>query len=229
MTHAWTDDPAPAPRGRNFLTESEWEALKRDYLIGYSARELAERFGVGLSTVRLKARTDNWRRRDRPADPDLLMSDDDLPEADAAADLVVADVEDWSDMTSGARSRVRRAIRDGNPAQAASWMRLYERLRTRTLAAAEDEISQDEAAEPSAPARPDHIDYAYEKALRVEKLIQQTVQAANSGDPVAMAEVEAAIDGLKARRLAPRRERPDEGPVMNAAWAELDALLDSLD
>lgn len=251
MTDAWTDHATPAPRTWRTLTEAEWALVRRDYLAGVSARDLSDRYEIGLSTLRLKARDGGWRRVDRPADAELFP--DGGPEAsgadDASApyDSVAADVEDWSDMAVGARLRLRRAIQAGRPAEAASWMRLYERLRTRAHAAAGAEEGEPpvEAASPAPdrtdavadgappadppPAGPDPIDDILDRARRVEALVHKTVRAARTGDPAAMAEVDAAVASLKASRAAYRAERPDEGPVMAAAWAELDEALDSLD
>jgi hypothetical protein len=252
MTDALTDHTSPAPRTWRTLTDAEWDIVRRDYLAGVSARDLCDRYEIGLSTLRLKARQGGWRRVDRPADVELFP-DGGPSEAsgveDAAApyDSVAADVEDWSDMAVGARLRLRRAIQAGRPAEAASWMRLHERLSARAVAAAEADEGEPsaEVASPAPdrteavvdgappadppPARPDHLDDVLDKARRVEALVHKTVRAARTGDRVAMAEIDAAVTSLKANSPASRPERPDEGLVMGAAWAELDEVLDSLD
>jgi hypothetical protein len=52
-----------------------WDAARAAYLAGESAQSVCERFDLGLSALRDRARREGWRRADAP-DPDPAADDD---------------------------------------------------------------------------------------------------------------------------------------------------------
>jgi len=109
-------------------SEATWEAIRQDYLTGATARDLCDRYEVGLSTLRLKAKEGGWRRGDQD-DSDLFPADADRRVADLSPEADLAAVEEnWAELADRARFRLRRAIGLGRAAEAASWLRLYHRL-----------------------------------------------------------------------------------------------------
>jgi hypothetical protein len=63
-----TQDTAP-DTGYRIRPPETWEAVRADYLAGDTAEYVAERYGVGLSALRQRARREGWRKADRPAPP----------------------------------------------------------------------------------------------------------------------------------------------------------------
>ena len=174
-------------------SDATWEAIRRDYLAGVPARDLCDRHEVALSTLRLKAKEGGWRRADQ-ADSDLFPADadrwvaDDAPDADAFA----AEGEDWADLAERARFRLRRAIASGRAAEAASWIRVHERLRA--LAAAE-------AAPPDPPpeVEPDPVEAAMAVAAQIGSLARRAARATEESDIEAL---EADVEALEAHVAA---------------------------
>lgn len=138
--------------------DAVWETIRQDYLAGAAARDLCDRYHVGLSTLRLKAREGGWRRGDQ-ADSDLFPADADRWVADDApdADLIADAEESWADLADRARFRLRRAIGWGRAAEAASWLRVHDRLRA--LAAAEGDAAAPDPVPPPEPG-PDPVEAA---------------------------------------------------------------------
>ena len=52
---------------RTFHNDEIWAVIREDYLRGDTQPGLAERFGVGVSTIRDRARREGWRKRDQPS------------------------------------------------------------------------------------------------------------------------------------------------------------------
>lgn len=128
-----TDDEGPAPgpgvdyrlrpdhergAGYNIRPAVTWEAARRDYLAGDSATDVCARYGLRVGTLRHRAASDGWRRADAPAPQpvDWVAMAEDLGPAD------------FPTMASEARVRLRAAILANRATEAASWMRLYDRL-----------------------------------------------------------------------------------------------------
>lgn len=165
MTEAWPEDLlASNHRKWRTLSEQEWEVVRRAYLAGVPARELADRHDVGLSTLRQRARDGGWRRVDQPFDSDLFPADADRrtargDEDDDLAGAVALAAQDWEGMLSLAQLRLRRALGAGQATEAGSWMRLYDRLaahRSRCPDPEPDPAPDPEPAfEPEPQARPD--------------------------------------------------------------------------
>lgn len=130
MHTAETDAPDPAlnippddtTEGHRLRTRTIWAVAQYDYLQGDTAEQVCDRYGLAISTFRDRAKREKWRRVDQPEPP--------LPpvEEDAPADDEPVDCQALSD---DALTRVRRALRKGRAAEAASWMRLHEKLENR--------------------------------------------------------------------------------------------------
>lgn len=121
-------DLHPAARRRS---DDTWTQVRDDYLAGASAPQLCERYDVGLTALRTRARTEGWRRTDAP-DPGPLP-DDELEEAMPAAELCGLVLR-----------RLSHAVRCGRLREALGWERLLRSMRK--LAA------EEAAAAPSAPS-----------------------------------------------------------------------------
>lgn len=121
-----TDAPHPnphaleAPRGYDPRSDDTWALARRDYINGDSGTQVCDRYGLSLSTFNDRARREGWRRCDQP-EPAPVPDDD--PEADEPVDCAA--------LAEDALVRVRRALRLGRAGEAASWMRLHEKLQAR--------------------------------------------------------------------------------------------------
>lgn len=189
------DDPWPPhvlasnqpPRQWNARSDAPWEAIRQAYLDGVPARDLCDRYEVALSTLRLKAKEGGWRRADQP-DSDLFAADADewADQADAGSD---AGEEDWTALAASARFRLRRAIAAGRAAEAASWLRVYDRLGA--LAGAERVRERS----PEADATPDRVATTAAVAAQIESLARR---ASRARDDVEMAAIEVELAALEA-------------------------------
>lgn len=112
-----TPPPADAPAGHAIHSPETWAMARRDYLAGDSAPQVCDRYGLNESTFSDRARREGWRKCDQP-DPPPLPDDD--PEDGEPVDCAA--------LAEDALVRVRRALRRGRAAEAASWMRLHEKL-----------------------------------------------------------------------------------------------------
>jgi len=74
--HPNPDTPSPARLGAQ-----SWAAAKADYLAGFSAPDVAERYGMSVATLRRRAAEEGWRRIDQPesAPPEPLFDADEPP------------------------------------------------------------------------------------------------------------------------------------------------------
>lgn len=118
----------PAPAGHTPRSDTLWDLAKRDYLAGYSGTQVCDRYGLSRRTFNDRAARGGWRRCDQPDPPPI--SDDD-PEADEPVDCAA--------LAEDALVRVRRALRHGRAGEAASWMRLHDKLTARLEAGREAE------------------------------------------------------------------------------------------
>ena len=221
-----TDDLPPWPehllasnhpvRSWNARSDATWEVIRQAYLAGVPARDLCDRYEVALSTLRLRAKEGGWRRADQ-ADSDLFPADaDGWVHYDAAeAAPVAGEDESWVDLADRAGFRLRRAIASGRAAEAASWLRVHDRLRALAVA---------EAVPTDAPARvepaPDPIDAAMTMAARIGSLARR---AARATDEAEMMAIEVEVEALKARA-----DTLPAGPARLEDSVALDSL-DALD
>lgn len=118
----------PAPAGHAPRSDTLWDLARRDYLAGDSRTQVCDRYGLSRRTFNDRARSGGWRRCDQP-DPDPIPDDD--PEADGPVDCAA--------LAEDALVRVRRALRHGRAGEAASWMRLHDKLTARLEAGREAE------------------------------------------------------------------------------------------
>jgi len=198
-------------------SDATWEAIRQDYLSGVPARDLCDRYEVALSTLRLKAKEGGWRRADQ-ADSDLFPADADRWVADEAPDAdVAAGDEDWAELAGRARFRLRRAIAAGRAAEAASWLRLHDRLRALAVA----EAAPNDPPPPVDP-RPDPIETVMAVAVagQIGSIASRAVRATEDADIDAL---QAELEALEARAaaLAPGPGEPDADETLDS--------LDSLD
>lgn len=202
-------------RSWNSRSDATWEAIRQEYLAGAAARDLCDRYEVALSTLRLKAKEGGWRRADQ-ADSDLFPADADRWADDAAPDAgFVADDEDWADLAERARFRLRRAIGSGRAAEAASWLRVHDRLRAIAAAGAAP-------TDPPPPAdpQPDPIDRVMGLASQIGSIARRAAGATEDADIDALQAELAALEA-RAAALAPGPAEPDADETLDS--------LDSLD
>lgn len=108
----------PNPTAPRIRSPETWERAREAYLGGMSAPEVCERFQLGRSALRERARKESWRRADQPEpdielDPDL---DDDLDD-DAPAPSP-------AEMAELAWRRAARAAKAGRLQESLGWTRL---------------------------------------------------------------------------------------------------------
>lgn len=131
--HPTPHAPDDAPR-RHAYPAATWDLARRDYLDGDPAELVCDRYGMSVSTLRDRARREKWRLCDQP-EPDSASVPDEDPEGDAPVDCAA--------LAGDALVRVRRALRRGRAAEAASWMRLHDRLTARLEAQREAATRRD--------------------------------------------------------------------------------------
>lgn len=112
--------PADSRAGYARHSQAVWDLARRDYVAGDSGTQVCDRYGLRPSTFTDRARREGWRKSDQPDPPPV--PDDDL-EGDAPVDCAA--------LARDALGRVRQALRKGRAAEAASWMRLHEKLLAR--------------------------------------------------------------------------------------------------
>lgn len=157
------DTPHPIPhtpahaslrRGRAVRSDATWDLARDDYLAGDSAEQVCHRYGLSPSTFSDRARRHGWRKRDQP-DPEPVP---DIP-YDADPDGPI----DCAALAEQALTRVAQALHNGRASEAASWMRVHDKL----LARIEAEAARGRRQERVARARgADVADEALAEALR---------------------------------------------------------------
>lgn len=100
-------------RRYNMRPAATWAAIRRRVEQGESARFLADWYGVGLRTIRRRAKDEGWRRRD-------LMNRPHADPPEGATDLKSA-----AEMAGG---RAVREMMEGSPQMAQTFARLGESL-----------------------------------------------------------------------------------------------------
>jgi hypothetical protein len=114
-----TYDQGRAARAYRVRSEGVWSAARDEYVAGAPAETVCERYDLGLSAFRQRARREGWRRRDaedRAPEPLAYPPEPEAaPPTEALADLA------W-------RSAAQ-AIRRGRVYEARAWMRLCAELR----------------------------------------------------------------------------------------------------
>jgi hypothetical protein len=115
------DSPPVFARPHRVRTEETWAQAREDYAAGYSAPEVAERYGVGVSTLRERASREGWRRSDLPDPPRPSFEDEDAADQDPPAP--------GEDLAAVARKAAARAVRRGRLAEARGWLKLTRELR----------------------------------------------------------------------------------------------------
>jgi hypothetical protein len=138
MEH-WRFDPETHRPGEGDV----WDHARREYLSGVTAMTLCQKYGMSLRSFRMRARVEKWRRIDRddcdiPPERGEYHRDDDVSFADLADQTFL---------------NIRRAIGSGRAAEAASWMRLFDKLADR----ARNEVMADLPDFPMPDPEPDSV------------------------------------------------------------------------
>jgi len=100
---------------------SVWDLARLEYLSGVKASSICQRYGMSLSSFRAHARSGGWRRIDRP-DCDAVPEDGEFHPDDNVS---------FADLADQTFLNIRRAIATGRAGEAASWMRLFDKLAER--------------------------------------------------------------------------------------------------
>jgi hypothetical protein len=98
-----------------------WTHARREYLAGVKATLICQRYGISLSSFRMHARAEGWRRMDQPAC--------DVPPE--AGEYHPDDDVSFADLANQAFLNVRRALGMGRAYEASTWMRVYDTLANR--------------------------------------------------------------------------------------------------
>ncbi|MDI1280729.1 hypothetical protein [Brevundimonas sp.] len=101
-----------------------WDHARREYLAGVTAISICQRYGMSLSSFRMHARAGGWRRIDQPACDAPPEAGEYHPDDDVS----------FADLTDEAFLNIRRALGMGRASEAATWMRLYDKLADRARA-----------------------------------------------------------------------------------------------
>jgi hypothetical protein len=108
------ENPGPGPG-------SVWDRARREYLSGVTAATVCQRYSMSLRSFRLHARAGGWRRIDHP-ECGIAPEDGEFHPDDAVR---------LADLADQAFLNLRRAIGAGRAGEAASWMRLFDKLADR--------------------------------------------------------------------------------------------------
>lgn len=152
----------PGRGGYTRASDAVWARARQDYLAGDAAEGVCARYGLGLSTLRQRARDEGWRRQDQP-DPEPV----DL-EAEVEAGL-----PDYAEIARHALVRMNRAVLAGRGPEAAGWMRIHRQMLEMARAAGEPpQTAASPAPQPEDPAelepQPDPIDGVLRRAHEIE-------------------------------------------------------------
>ncbi|WP_309629316.1 hypothetical protein [Brevundimonas sp.] len=98
-----------------------WDHMRREYLAGVTAASICQRWGLSLSSFRMHARAGGWRRIDQ-------LAREAPPEA---GEYHPDDNVSFADLADEAFMNIRRALGTGRAAEAATWMRVYDKLADR--------------------------------------------------------------------------------------------------
>ncbi|MBB4084236.1 hypothetical protein [Brevundimonas lenta] len=104
----------PMTDGYRIRSPETWDQAREAYLAGEPAPVVCERFDIGLSAFRRRAREEGWRRSDQPdteLEPDV--PDDELPDFDPGRTIRVA------------AGRMALAVERGRVYEALRWGRLH--------------------------------------------------------------------------------------------------------
>lgn len=180
--HPMRADPADARGGYRIRSHDAWAAARHDYLSGDTAEAVCARYDLRLGTLRARAARDGWRRLDQgdPEPVDLAV------EAEAG-------LPDYDEMARHALVRLDRAVRRGRPGEAASWMRLHEKLGLMARAAA---MRGRTGAPAPASRTPDPLQDVERRAAAIADLAQGALTL-DLDDPAAVAAFEARLAALE--------------------------------
>lgn len=140
----------PARSGRRRASDAIWARARDEYLAGDSAEMVCARHDLREGTLRHRAKVEGWRRSDQP-DPEPVDLDAEIE----------AGLPDYDQMARHALVRMNRAVLRGRATEAASWMRLHQRLLTLATQTADqadkDAQAEEQAADKADEQRLDHL------------------------------------------------------------------------
>ncbi|MDO1560476.1 hypothetical protein Q0812_13660 [Brevundimonas sp. 2R-24] len=208
---AAADPPAPY----RIVGPHVWTLVRGAYLGGMSARACAERFGVGLSNLKRKAREEGWRRADHaraldraheaaatsPQTPDIPAFTPDPPQ----------DAEGHP--TARALDKAEQLLLHGDPARAAQTLQAAE-----TLAEARQRLAAAQAETEVSEARMIELRAAFQAELwdRAQRLAEQMLSDRLCGIP---AIVSGAVYRWRAMHFGPEVARNDFIEALNSGCA----------
>ncbi|RZJ19551.1 MAG: hypothetical protein EON91_00470 [Brevundimonas sp.] len=129
----------PARGGHRRASDATWARAREDYLAGDSAEMVCARYDLREGTLRHRAKVERWRRSDQP-DPEPVDLDAEIE----------AGLPDYGQMARHALVRMNRAVLRGRATEAASWMRLHQRLLALATQSADQADKDAQAAEKAA-------------------------------------------------------------------------------
>lgn len=98
-----------------------WDHARREYLSGVTAASICQRYGMSMSSFRLHARVGGWRRMDQ-TDCDVAPEPGEYHPDDRVG---------FADLADEAFLNIRRALGMGRASEAATWLRVYDKLADR--------------------------------------------------------------------------------------------------
>lgn len=181
-------DEAPGAGREGYRSRSDetWDRARRDYLAGESAPTVCDRYGLKLGTFRHRSAHEGWRRSDQP-EPEPLDLEAELADGPP----------DWREMADHALIRLNRAVRRGRAAEAATWLRLHEKLLKH--AAAEEAAS---APEPTPVPEPWEV--AERQMIAIHDIVRDATALLDSDapDPAAAEALEARLNAVLSRPVS---------------------------
>jgi len=110
---------------RRCRSPETWALAEADYRAGMTARGVCERYDLGLTALRDRAKAEGWRRIDQP-DPEP-----EGPDLDLIAEFADVPAKDGADEAWG---RMMWAIRQGRTREAQGWLKLHQQLSSMQIA-----------------------------------------------------------------------------------------------
>lgn len=123
-----TEPVGPQPGGSRPAPDEVWAAVRRDYLMGRTARDCCLHHGVGMSALRERAARERWRRIDQPwVAPNPMHPHD---EGLVLEERVKGDLDriELHELGFVAFRRMMRAVLRGDAAEALRWRRVRQAM-----------------------------------------------------------------------------------------------------
>lgn len=182
------DEASGARDGYRSRSDETWDRARRDYLAGESAPTVCDRYDLKLGTFKHRSAREGWRRSDQP-EPEPLDLEAELADGPP----------DWREMADHALIRLNRAIRRGRAAEAATWLRLHEKL-----------LKHAEAA-PEPTPEPEPWEAVERQMTALEGIVRDATALldADAPDIAAAQALEARLDAVLARPVSDHSDHSD--------------------